>query len=495
MNKRHLFPALAATTASLAPLASPANAQQAPAPPPAAAHPNIIFVLIDDMGYSDLGCYGNTRTQTPNLDRLAAEGVRFTQFTVASPICSPSRTALLTGQYPARWGITSFLAKREENEQRGMKQWLDPHAPTLARTLQAAGYATGHFGKWHMGGQRDVGDAPLITEYGFDATLTTFEGLGDRVLPLLDDRDGKPARKMPLGVMSEKLGRGKVTWLDRAKVTTAFVDRAIQFIRESRKAGRPFYVNIWPDDVHSPFFPSAAGRGNGTKRALYEGVVHETDQQLAPLFDLVRNDPDLRDNTLVVVASDNGPEPGAGSAAPLRGHKGNLYEGGIREPFITWGPGLVKTPALNQTTVVNAVDLLPSLLAVAHVAPAAADAAGDGENLSTALLGEAQPKRTKPLFWLRPPDRPGPEGDRTVRWPDIGVRDGDWKLLLHEDGSQSQLYDMATDESEKHNVAASHADVVERLTKLALAWRKTLPVGPLPTAPLPGAPPQNTTSE
>ncbi|MDQ2688355.1 MAG: sulfatase-like hydrolase/transferase, partial [Armatimonadota bacterium] len=328
---------------------------------------------------------------------------------------------------------------------RGMKQWLDPDAPTLARTLQAAGYATGHFGKWHMGGQRDVGDAPLITEYGFDASLTQFEGLGDRILPMLDDRDGKPPRKMPLGVGSEKLGRGKITWLDRARVTTAFVDRAIQFIHDAQKSGKPFYVNVWPDDVHSPFFPTAVNRGDGTKKALYEGVVHETDAQLAPLFDLIRTDPALRDNTFVLVASDNGPEPGAGSPGPFRGHKGNLYEGGIREPLIAWGPGLVKTPGINEKTVINGVDVLPSLLAITGVAPTPADKAGDGEDLSAALLGHRQPTRTKPLFWIRPPDRPGPADHPKVRWPDLAVREGDWKLCLWEDGTHPQLYNLATD--------------------------------------------------
>ena len=150
-----------------------------------APRPNFIFVLIDDMGYADLSCYGQKQIETPHLDRLAKEGIRFTQFYVNAPICSPSRTAFTTGQYPARWRITSYLASRAENDRRGMAQWLDPKAPTLARTLQQAGYATGHFGKWHMGGQRDVGDAPLITEYGFDQSLTQFEGLGERILPLV----------------------------------------------------------------------------------------------------------------------------------------------------------------------------------------------------------------------------------------------------------------------------------------------------------------------
>ena len=201
------------------------------------ARPNLLFVLIDDMGYADMSCYGETRIQTTHLDTLVKEGIRFTQFYVASPICSPSRTALVTGQFPSRWRMTSYLDNRRMNEARGMAQWLDVKAPTLARTLQQAGYATGHFGKWHMGGQRDVGEAPLITEYGYDKTLTQFEGLGDRILPLLDAFDGKPPTKYSLN--SDKLGRGNITWLDRSKVTSAFVAHALDFIKEAEQAGKP----------------------------------------------------------------------------------------------------------------------------------------------------------------------------------------------------------------------------------------------------------------
>ena len=154
--------------------------------------PNIILVFIDDMGWGDFSCFGNRAVETQNIDRLAREGIRFEQFYVNSPICSPSRTALSTGQYPQRWRITSYLSNRDHNNKRGMAQWLDLKAPMLARLLKAKGYATGHFGKWHMGGQRDVGDAPLITEYGFDASLTNFEGLGPRVLAIKDAYDGKP---------------------------------------------------------------------------------------------------------------------------------------------------------------------------------------------------------------------------------------------------------------------------------------------------------------
>lgn len=447
----------------------------------AAQPPNFVFVLIDDMGYADLSCYGERRIQTPHIDALAKEGIRFTQFYVDSPICSPSRTALTTGQFPARWRITSYLAERRENDRRGMAQWLDPKAPTLAHLLRAAGYATGHFGKWHMGGQRDVGEAPLIAEYGFDQTLTQFEGLGDRILPLLDAFDGKPPRKYSLG--SDQLGRGQITWLDRSKVTSAFVGRALQFIQEAEKARRPFYVNIWPDDVHSPFFPPQALRGDSSKKQLYLGVVKAMDDQLAPLFDYIKSSPSLRTNTLVIVASDNGPEPGAGSAGPFRGHKGNLYEGGVREPFIIWGPGLVAERArgtVNDTTVVAGVDLLPSLAGLAHVR-LPAGVTFDGEDLSPSWLGKTQRARTKPLFWNRPPDR---AGSATEAWPDLASRDGEWKLLVMEDGSGAQLYNLAKDPGEKRNLAAEQPKVVQRLTRQLLNWRKSLPIrAPLPWDP------------
>jgi uncharacterized sulfatase len=439
--------------------------------------PNFIVVLIDDMGYGDLSCYGNTRVETTNIDRLASEGIRFTQFYVASPICSPSRTGLTTGQYPVRWGITSYLAERGANRKRGMRQWLDPKAPTLARMLQHAGYATGHFGKWHMGGQRDVGEAPMITEYGFDESLTQFEGLGDRVLATFDtlyqDNGGK--RGLELG--SEKLARGDITWMKRYDVTTAFVDRTIDFMKRSSAKDQPFYVNVWPDDVHSPHEPSSKRRGDGSKLDMFDGVVKELDIQLGPLFDFVRNDPKLRENTLIVLMSDNGPEAGVGSAGPFRGAKGNLYEGGIREPLITWGPGLIasgQAGTTNEVTVIGAVDIAPSLLDLAAVEPPQ-DVHFDGIDLSAALVGKSQPKREKPLMWVRPPDRPGPMDS----FPDLAIRDGDLKLLVDEDGSNVELYDLAADPGETQNLAASRPKDAERLKEEVLTWkREVTPVRP-----------------
>ena len=158
-----------------------------------------------------MDCFGNEDAETPAIDRLAREGIAFEQFYVNSPICSPSRVAISTGQYPQRWRIPSYLANRQQNELRGLAQWLDPKAPMLARSLKRAGYATGHFGKWHMGGQRDVSEAPPITDYGFDASLTNFEGMGAKLLPLTKNGDGKVGR-----IWSDAVRLGEpVTWMQR----------------------------------------------------------------------------------------------------------------------------------------------------------------------------------------------------------------------------------------------------------------------------------------
>jgi len=426
------------------------------------------MVFVDDMGWADFSCFGGKAVKTQNIDRLASEGLRFTQFYVNSPICSPSRVAITTGQYPQRWRITSFLEFRAKNKKRGMADWLDPAAPILARELKKAGYATGHFGKWHMGGQRDVGDAPLVSEYGFDQTLTNFEGLGSRVLPLFDAYNGKPPKKHDLG--SSKLGHGPIVWEDRSVITTSFVKAALSFIDHAAEVEKPFFINVWPDDVHSPFFPPEAMRNSKKKRDLYHAVLDSMDEQLAPLFDRIRNDPKLRENTLILIASDNGPEIGAGSAGPLKGKKGFLHEGGIRSPLIVWAPGLFakgKAGTINDTAVFSAIDLNASLYQIAGIKPAAKL---DGETLADTLLGKAEAGRKTPLFFRRPPDRPGTADD-----PDLAVRDGIWKLVCAYDGSASRLYDLKADAAESVDLSTTHPEVVERLRSAVLAWNKSLP--------------------
>jgi uncharacterized sulfatase len=450
-----------------------------------AAPPNLLVILIDDLGWADFSSFGNQDAKTPNVDRLAAEGLRFTQFYVNSPICSPSRTALSTGQYPQRWRITSFLSNRAENNRRGMAQWLAPAAPMLARMLKEHGYATGHFGKWHMGGQRDVPEAPMISEYGFDESLTNFEGLGPRLLGLCDAHDGSPPRRHALG--SDLLGRGPVIWYDRTQLTAGYTGAAIQFIEHAAANNQPFYVNLWPDDVHSPFFPPKDRLGDRSKRDLFHGVLVTMDEQLGAVFDYIRNSEKLRDNTLIVLCSDNGPEPGAGSAGKFRGHKGTLYEGGIRSPLVVWGPGLIdphKAGQKNETSVLAAIDIAPSLLSLAG-ATAPQDTRFDGENVATTLLGKTEASRQAPIHWRRPPDRPG---DRNENWPDLALREGAWKLLCEYDGSQPQLYNLTTDPGETTNVAATNDALVKRFTTAATAWHQSLPSDNGPTyIPAPAA--------
>ncbi|MCA9194833.1 MAG: sulfatase-like hydrolase/transferase [Planctomycetales bacterium] len=437
------------------------------------SQPNIVVFFIDDMGWSDLSCFGSTKVQTENIDRLAAEGLRFHQFYVNSPICSPSRTALTTGQYPQRWRITSYLNNRNDNNRRGVANWLDLEADTVAEILSRQGYTAGHFGKWHMGGQRDVGEAPLITEYGFAASLTNFEGLGARLLPLCYTYDGSEPKRHALG--SDKLGRGEITWMDRAVITTGFIDAAIEFMDEAAASQKPFYVNIWPDDVHSPFFPPQALRGDASKEQLYLGVVKAMDQQFGKIMDYIRSSPTLAENTILMLCSDNGPEPGAGSALPLKGHKTNLYEGGIRSPLIVWAPQRMSNKtvgSVNRTSVFSAIDLARSILDLAGVEESQILNPMDGQVLSQTLLGHESASRQSPIFWRRPPDRPG---NKLENYPDLAIRLGKWKLLIEYDGSMPQLYDLEDDMTESNNLADAHSARVAELRERLLSWHASMP--------------------
>lgn len=429
--------------------------------------PNILFVLIDDMGCGDVSCYGGGRARTPMIDRLAREGIRFTQFYVNSPICSPSRVAFTTGQYPGRWRITSYLDTRALDHKRGLADWLDPAAPSLARYLSQAGYYTAHIGKWHMGGQRDVGDAPPISQYGFATSLTNFEGLGERVLPRFEPgRDGQPFRHVPT-LMSADLGGGPIHWIDRHVVTAFYVDRALRAIRNAVEQQRPFYINLWLDDVHTPIQPPPDRRGDHSPSARYAGVLEEMDWQLGRVFDFVRADPALCENTLILFSSDNGPEDGWGSTGGWRGGKARLYEGGIRSPLIVWHRSIpaAAVGSANETTVLAAMDVPPSLLAWADVR-VPGHVRFDGLNMVDALAGRAAPRRDRPIMWVRPPDRPGPNN----RWPDLAIREGDWKLLVFRDRSRPELYDLTTDPRESTNLADQRPDLTRRLSDEVIRW-------------------------
>jgi arylsulfatase A-like enzyme len=435
MNRRN-FLSLAAGAASRA---------------PGRTRPNIVFIYTDDLGYGDLGCTGGKLAPTPNIDRLAAEGVRFTKFYVASPICSPSRVGVTTGMFPSRWRINDFLHQRAANRDHEAADWLDPRAPVLARSLRQAGYATGHFGKWHMGGGRDVQDAPEPSAYGFDESLTQFEGMGPRIDP-----------KMP-----------------RNQITATFIDRALGFIRQNRE--KPFYVNLWPMDVHSPHVPDPARNEKypalppPVQRQRFSGVLEEYDRQIGRFLNEI-SALGLDSRTMFVFTGDNGPQPDFDHerTGGLRGMKWSLYEGGIREPLIVRWKGVVPAGRVDDRTVVSGVDFFPSLSALAGV-PLPSGVAFDGEDLSSAMLGR-QRKRTKSLFWEygRKPDYlyPPKEYDRS---PNVAVRDGKWKLLVNADGSRTELYDIDADPNETANLAERHAGTARTVRDRALAWRHSLP--------------------
>jgi arylsulfatase A-like enzyme len=464
-----------------------AGADAAPAAPADAARPNVIVVLVDDMGYGDPASFGNARVATPNIDRLAAEGTRFTQYYANSPICSPSRVAITTGQYPSRWRVHSYLDSRAKNRARGMADWLDPAAPTLARTLKGAGYATAHVGKWHMGGGRDVGDAPLPQAYGFDESLTSFEGLGDRYL-WPDLRPGG------FNQQSERLGRGAVRWTAKSEMTRHYVDRAVDFMRRHRD--RPFYLNVWPNDVHDEFEPrpgaAAAFRAaaRSDEEAKFFAVLANMDRELGRLLAAV-DSLGLAERTVVVFTSDNGPTDWPryyraggvppGSAGPFRGRKWSLHEGGIRMPLIVRWPGRTPAGRVDSVSLFSAVDLVPALARVAGVAP---PAGLDGQDVSAALRGRPA-SHAGPLYWYYPNDiRPGGKDFLT---PPVAVRDGRWKLLADEDGGGARLYDLAVDPGETRDLAASRPAEVAALGARAAAWRRSLPAAPTSAAPAPPA--------
>lgn len=430
-----------------------ATVLMAVASPGGATKPNIIVILADDLGPGDVGAYGGTLVPTPRLDALAAEGTRFTQYYSASPICSPSRAALITGQYPARWRITSFLQTRKGNAGAEMADFLDPRAPSLPRVLQAAGYATAHIGKWHLGGGRDVTQPPKFAAYGYDEGVGTYES-----------PEPHPDITSTNWIWADQ------DVVKRWQRSGFFVDRTLDFL--DRHKGRPAFVNLWLDDPHTPWVPDASSDRKETPGNL-KAVLAEMDRQVGRLLDGLKAR-GLENDTLVIFASDNGALPtfDGQRSAPYRGHKLALYEGGIRMPFIVRWPGHVPAGRVDARSVLIAQDLLPTLSAVAGAA-LPRDARLDGRNVLQAWRGRPLPSRG-PLFWEYGRNdeffKFGPD-----RSPSLAVRRGDWKLLINPDGSRVELYDLATDPKESSNRAAGTPDVVQALTDLVMAWRASWP--------------------
>jgi N-acetylgalactosamine-6-sulfatase len=440
----------------------------------AAEKPNVIFILTDDQGWNDAHFAGHPYVKTPNLDRFASQGTWFRQFYVAATVCSPSRTAFMTAHSPARHLVHGHFADHSMNAARSMPDWLDPKATTLPALLKTAGYATAHFGKWHLGSGTG---APPPESYGFDVSKTVNSSG-----PQLGDEAKDP--------------------YFRAKSTALIVDETIHFIKAHQ--GGPFYANVWTLLPHAPLKPtpdqlkeyeSLAPRADDpafgpwmrkylanakdlkSQMQVFCASLTDLDTQLGRLFTALE-ELKLADNTLIFFSSDNGPEDyrisnaanaGVGNAGALRARKRSMYEGGIRTFGLLRWPGHVAAGRVDETSVMGGVDFLPTVCKIAGI-NLPADLHPDGEDMSDIWLGQSRP-RTKPLHWEWLFNVQGE--DYTP--PMLAIRDGDWKLFVNHDGSKAQLFDIPKDTGEEHDIAAAHPDMVQSLTAKVLSWQKSLP--------------------
>jgi len=395
----------------------------------AGTQPNIILINCDDLGYGDLGCYGAKDIRTPHLDRMAAEGTRFTDFSVTSALCTPSRAALMTGKYPGRVGLaTGVLRPDAQNGLAGSEV-------TLAEVLKPAGYATGCIGKWHLGFVK--GMRPM--DQGFDSYYGVLHNL-DKFETVFFEKDGG----MPVlrGDAVEK--RPAVP----AEMTKLYTAEALKFIEQHR--ARPFFLYLGHAMPHLPFDASPKFKGKSA-RGLFGDVVEELDDSTGQILDRLRV-LGLAERTLVIFTSDNGPERNTpGSAGPFGGTKHTVYEGGLRMPCIAWWPSKVPAGRVCDEFITT-LDVLPTF---ARLAGTPLPAHLDGFDQLDVVLG-----------------RPGAKSPRTTLYSLYGykerrlesMREGRWKLHL---STPPRLYDLSRDLAESTDVASQHPEIVQRLLKLA----------------------------
>jgi len=422
-----------------------------------ANHPNVVFILADDLGWADLGCYGSKYHKTPNLDRLAAGSVRFTHGYAACPVCSPTRAGIMTGRYPARLGITDWLPGRPDRpDQKMLRPMLVNALPeseiTLAAALKSAGYATGHIGKWHLGG-KDAGPQ----RRGFDVNIA-----GDQSgspLSYFAPFTAKDGRSMP-GLENAPEGE---------YLTDRLTSEAEKFLDANKE--KPFFLYLAHYTVHIPLkakadivakykMGSPGSQGNPIYAAMIESLDDGVGRVLKKLDDLK-----LSDKTIVIFTSDNGglctpegPNTPPTINSPLREGKGYLYEGGIRVPFIIKMPG-VTNPAVIEAPACS-IDFFPTLLEACGV-KSKADV--DGVSLIPLLKGENLKREA--LFWHYP--HYSNQGGR----PGGAVRAGDFKLIEFYDSGRRELYDVRKDVGESNNLIVSKKELANELLEKLRIWR------------------------
>jgi arylsulfatase A-like enzyme len=419
--------------------------------------PNIVLIFADDLGYGDVGCFGAKGYATPNIDRLAREGVRFTDFYVAQAVCSASRTALLTGCYPNRLGILGALGP-------GSKIGISDNEQTIAQVLKPRGYAAAVFGKWHLGHHPRF----LPTRHGFD------EYFG---LPYSNDMwPNHPTNRtfpdLPL-IDGEIIVKHNP---DQRMLTTWYTERAVRFIHAHRD--QPFFLYVPHNMPHVPLHVSDKFAGK-TERGLFGDVISEIDWSVGQIVAALSED-GLDGRTLVIFTSDNGPWLSygnhAGSAGPLREGKGTAFEGGVREPFAARWPGHIPAGSVCREPAMT-IDLLPTFAHLAGAQPPS-DRIIDGLDITPLLLGQPgarTPHEALYFYWGRDLQavRSGPwklhlrHAYSSLATPGAGGKPGEYVQRTLE----SSLFDLASDPGETTNVAASHPDVVLRLQQLAESAR------------------------
>jgi arylsulfatase len=434
--------------------------------------PNVVVILADDLGYGDLGCYGAAGLETPNLDRMAAEGMRFTSFYVPQAVCSASRAALLTGCYPNRISLLHALMPQAENG-------IHPDEETIAELLRERGYACGVFGKWHLGHHPEF----LPLRHGFDEYFglpysNDMWPVGYDGVPVAPD-DPKARHPYPPLIDGETKAGEVRTLADQDKLTGLYTGRAVRFIEKNKR--RPFFLYVPHSMVHVPLGASAEFRGR-SGRGLYGDVVMELDASVGRILGALKKAGVDRE-TIVVFLSDNGPWLNfgnhAGTAGPLREGKGTEWEGGVRVPCVVRWPGRVR-PGSVCGDMAASMDILPTVAAAAGARLPARTI--DGLDLLPLLLGEASASPRQELYYYY-----GTELH--------AVRRGRWKLHVphgypsyegQEPGNDGfpgptvrretgyALYDLEGDVGERTNLAELHPDVVEGLMALAERAREDL---------------------
>lgn len=447
MDRRSFFKTLGAASAA-APMAK--AAAQTPSPPP-----NILFILLDDMGWTDLGCYGSDLYETPAIDRLAEEGMRFTDAYAACTVCSPSRAAVLTGNYPARIHLTDWIHGHLRPKAKLLPPEWTHHLPleerTFARVLRENGYATAHVGKWHLGSEEYW---PL--EHGFDLNIGGYEKGQPPSYFYPYTRPGSNNPRIPT------LSGGE----EGEYLTDRLTDEAIQFIE--RNANRPFCLYLSHYAVHTPIqskeewtkhYRERVKEDGRHQNPAYAGMIHSVDEGVGRLLETLDR-LNISDNTLIVFTSDNGGLMRITTNVPLRAGKGSAYEGGVRVPLIARWPNGVSAGTVSSEPVTG-VDFFPTILEVCGAAPESVD----GLSLAP-LFGDPSAQLDRDaVYWHYPHYHPGgasPYGTARAR---------DWKLVEFFEDDHTELYRVGNDISESEDLSSKEARRTSDMLSMLQDWR------------------------